>query len=357
LGKVYRIHEFAELAGVTVKTLHHYDRLGLLKPRRTDAGYRLYADRDLERLEQIVALKFLGLPLKQIKVLLDRGALELPDALRLQREALEQKQQLLARAVSAIRVAEKAMVPGQQADPAILKKLIEVIGMQNDIEVMKQYYSEEAWAKRRVRYEQAPSQEWMELCRDVEAALGEDPASEKSQGLATRWLALAERDAGGDPQVLAGETKAWADRKNWPASLQQLIARHNAEAIGAFIGKAIEAQRKKYFGSEAWAKLSARDSAEREQLTLAWHALFLEVREALGDDPASERAQALAVRWVDLAKRSSGGDPDIRVGIIEAWKDRRNRPAAMQRYMAAFNVEEVAEFIGKAIRHRAEKRG
>ena len=46
---MYRAREFAELAGVTVRTLHHYDRLDLLKPRRTDAGYRLYRDRDLER--------------------------------------------------------------------------------------------------------------------------------------------------------------------------------------------------------------------------------------------------------------------------------------------------------------------
>jgi DNA-binding transcriptional MerR regulator len=45
------VHEFAELAGVTVKALHHYDRLGLLKPRRNDAGYRVYSPADLERLE------------------------------------------------------------------------------------------------------------------------------------------------------------------------------------------------------------------------------------------------------------------------------------------------------------------
>ncbi len=58
---MYRARQFANLAGVTVRTLHHYDRFGLLKPRRrTDAGYRLYEDRDLERLEQVVALKFLG---------------------------------------------------------------------------------------------------------------------------------------------------------------------------------------------------------------------------------------------------------------------------------------------------------
>jgi hypothetical protein len=56
--QTYRTREFAKLAGVTVRALHHYDRLGLLKPRRTPAGYRAYSTRDLEGLEQIVALKW-----------------------------------------------------------------------------------------------------------------------------------------------------------------------------------------------------------------------------------------------------------------------------------------------------------
>ena len=68
-SRTYRTREFAELAGVTVRALHHYDRLGLLKPRRTPAGYRAYAARDLEALEQIVALKFIGIPLKDIPIL------------------------------------------------------------------------------------------------------------------------------------------------------------------------------------------------------------------------------------------------------------------------------------------------
>src|SRR5215475_13944181 len=70
---VYQVSEFAEKAGVTVRTLHHYDRMGLLKPSgRTEAGYRLYGERDFARLQQIVTLKFIGLPLRQIKDLLDR---------------------------------------------------------------------------------------------------------------------------------------------------------------------------------------------------------------------------------------------------------------------------------------------
>lgn len=74
MSRRYQVHEFAALAEVTAKALRQYDRLRLLKPSRTVAGYRVYAESDVHRLEQIVALKFLGLPLKQIKRLLDRGA-------------------------------------------------------------------------------------------------------------------------------------------------------------------------------------------------------------------------------------------------------------------------------------------
>src|SRR5437870_13174272 len=95
----YKVQEFAELAGVTVRALYHYDRLGLLKPRRADTGYRLYRLCDLERLEQIVALKFLGIPLKQIKTLLDHDPLTLPNALRMQRRVLEEKRRILDSAI------------------------------------------------------------------------------------------------------------------------------------------------------------------------------------------------------------------------------------------------------------------
>jgi DNA-binding transcriptional MerR regulator len=74
--KSYQSREFALRAGVTVRALHHYDRLGLLKPsRRSRAGYRLYSD--LVRLEQVGGLKSIGLPLKELAPLLgkERNAL------------------------------------------------------------------------------------------------------------------------------------------------------------------------------------------------------------------------------------------------------------------------------------------
>jgi DNA-binding transcriptional MerR regulator len=128
---MHKTKEFAQMAGTTVRTLHHYDRLGLLKPRvRTSAGYRWYEDRDLERLEQIVALKFLGLPLKQIRSLSNGGAVRLTDALAMQRRLLETKRLTLGRAIQAIAGAESHIASGGAATAA-LRKIIEVIEMEN----------------------------------------------------------------------------------------------------------------------------------------------------------------------------------------------------------------------------------
>ena len=144
---MFRAKQFANLAGVTVRTLHHYDRLGLLKPRRTDSGYRLYRESDMERLEQIVALKFLGVPLKQIGPLLNAATPGLRTALRMQRHALEEKRSLLDRAIRAIHDAEALVESGKPAVTGVLKKIIEVIEMQTDNDWMKNYANEAAQAK------------------------------------------------------------------------------------------------------------------------------------------------------------------------------------------------------------------
>jgi hypothetical protein len=69
----YQIHEFARLTGLTVRALQHYDHLGLLKPVRSRAGHRTYSDQDLQALVQILALKSVGVPLRQIAALRRSG--------------------------------------------------------------------------------------------------------------------------------------------------------------------------------------------------------------------------------------------------------------------------------------------
>jgi DNA-binding transcriptional MerR regulator len=246
VNKLFQVQEFAELAGVTIRALHHYDRLALLRPKRTYAGYRLYSSCDLERLEQIVALKFLGLPLKQIKDLLDQDKRDLADVLRSQRQALEEKRLHLDQAIGAIREAEQAIRPGQQPDATALKKIIEVIEMQDNTDFMNKYYSDDAQLKMaELRQQWNPelqeqaTKAWTDLFRDVEASLGEDPASEKAQALAARWKKLVEAFTGGDLDISAGVKKAWADRHHWPDTLQQKTESFSNQRIWEFIGKAM----------------------------------------------------------------------------------------------------------------------
>src|SRR5258708_8502206 len=85
----YRIGEFATLTGVSIRTLHHYDQLGLLRPaEHSEAGYRLYSERNLLRLQQILTLRYLGVALKQIGSLPDPPNFDLVASLCVQQAAL-----------------------------------------------------------------------------------------------------------------------------------------------------------------------------------------------------------------------------------------------------------------------------
>ena len=115
--KLFQAREFAKLSGVTVRALHHYDRIGLLKPsRHTRAGYRLYSESDVARLEQIVALKFIGLSLEQIREVLSRKSVDLASTLRQQRQAIEEKRNRLDLAIKAIQRAEYVAAADKQPD-------------------------------------------------------------------------------------------------------------------------------------------------------------------------------------------------------------------------------------------------
>jgi DNA-binding transcriptional MerR regulator len=262
MSSTHRIGEFAELAGVTVRALHHYDRIGLLKPQRSTSGTRLYSLKDLERLEQIAALKFLGIPLREIKLLLKHGPLTLTDSLHVQRQALAEKKRLIDRAVAAIEAAQKAIQSGQTTDASILRKIIEVIDMQPQENSMRRYYTEQAWIERaqlREQWEHAPAEtreRWrqtsQQLFAEIEAALDLDPASNAAQALTARWLQLLDSADGGNGELRAGSIEAWKDRLNWPQDEQaRLLAgfgldpndrtasMQRLESVSQFIARAI----------------------------------------------------------------------------------------------------------------------
>lgn len=246
--QTFKTREFAKLAGVTVRALHHYDRLGLLKPKhRSSAGYRLYSGSDFARLEQIVVLKFLGMPLQQIKRLLAAKG-SLAEALRRQRQVLTEKRMQIDRAIEAISHAQQAFSTKQ--DWRLLQIITQEIGMQNDMDWSKKYYSAEAQEKIEERkklwspeLQEQVTRDWKQLVAEVEAALGEDAAGPKAQALAARWRKLVEGFTGGDPEVMKGLKAMWRDKANWPSFAQRAYGNKPTikPEVQAFIDKAMQA--------------------------------------------------------------------------------------------------------------------
>ena len=358
MSRLYKVREFAALAGVTVKALHHYDCLGLLKPARTEAGYRVYREHDLETLEQIVALKFLGLPLKEIAAVLKRPALRWRETLRLQRQALEDRQELLGRALRAIRAAEDAIDSGKPANPAMLKEIIEVIDMQDGIAVMKKYYSEESWERHRRIYEQGPSPEWQQFYHDAQALLGTDPGSDQARELVARYWELQRRAHAGDQTVLTDSPAAWLDRAHWPEVIKQRAAGFKLEEVIAFVHEAALYVRKACFSEQTWAKLMELRKQPAGEHSAQWQArvdLFRDLEAALGEDPAGEKAQALVARWRAQLEVNSGGDPEIKAHLLKGWSQRRHWPEAQRwqierLHMMSFErFTRAADFLDRAV--------
>jgi DNA-binding transcriptional MerR regulator len=97
-AKAYTVRQLAKMAGVSVRTLHHYDQIGLLKPSsRTEAGYRLYAEKDLLRLQQVLFYRELDFPLDEICIILDLPGFDQVEALRDHRRMLGERAERLAR--------------------------------------------------------------------------------------------------------------------------------------------------------------------------------------------------------------------------------------------------------------------
>ncbi|BDG34274.1 MerR family transcriptional regulator [Saccharococcus caldoxylosilyticus] len=98
-----RVKEVADLVGISVRTLHYYDEIGLLTPEKTtESGYRLYTDDDLEELQQILFFKELGFPLKKIKEIINNPSFDRHKALVLQRKMLLEKRRQLDKMIATI---------------------------------------------------------------------------------------------------------------------------------------------------------------------------------------------------------------------------------------------------------------
>lgn len=350
----YSVHEFAALAGVTIKTLHHYDRVGLLQPRRTAARYRVYAAGDLTRLRQILALRSLGLPLRRVRELLAPGAPPLHLTLQQQRHVLEDRRRHIDRAIRALEAAEAALETSPDGTGA-LQTLIEAIGMQDSVDEMRRYYSDEVWDAWRHHYEEWPSAAWRALYHDVNALLDADPRPDPmgagAQALGARWLALDKAETRVSA-IRTGLRRAWVDREQWPAWMRARLAEHRVDRATRFINTVLWER----WEAERLARERGGDPAPA-RVSDARIGLYRDCAGVVAEDPAGDIAQALVRRWQAILDAECGGDATTIGEQIEAWRSRRQWPPAMVRYMASCYAMEAdtwqraADFLEAAFDH------
>ncbi|MDD2770581.1 MAG: MerR family transcriptional regulator [Methylococcus sp.] len=196
-----RVGELAKRCGLTIRTLHHYDSIGLLAPSvRSDNGYRLYNRDDIARLHQIQALRRFGLSLADIGVILANPGQHLASTVERQIELLEKQIDQGKKLRDRLSQLRDQLTRGEEPDLADWLTTLEIMSMYD------KYFSPNELKRLPLlnAEEKAVAAEWAALVEAVREAIDRKVSVQKSeaQALAKRWMAMVVRDTNGDARLL-----------------------------------------------------------------------------------------------------------------------------------------------------------
>ncbi|MET8780665.1 MerR family transcriptional regulator [Streptomyces sp. NPDC004589] len=244
----YSVGQVAGFAGVTVRTLHHYDEIGLLVPgERTHAGHRRYGDADLDRLQQILFYRELGFPLEEVAALLDDPDADPRVHLRRQHELLTARIERLQRMAAAVEHAMEARAMGINLTP---EEKFEVFGDKDPEahaeEAERRWGGTEQYAESQRRAARYTKDDWKRMQAEVASwgeryvalmAEGEESSGERAMDMAeehrehiTKWFYACSYDI----HRGLGEMYVSDERfKEFYDSMQPGLAEHLRGAITA----------------------------------------------------------------------------------------------------------------------------
>lgn len=223
--RCWKVGELAARTGLTVRTLHHYDAIGLLSPSdRTGSnhgsGHRLYTAADVTRLHQILCLKQLGFALEQIRDYMTRGDYDPRQVVRLHLDQVRKRAAELAELGTRLQGLSEVLDRADAVSPDTFLETIEAMTM-----VEKYYTPEQLKQLEDRRKAGGPEMEeaiakgpqmWADLFADVRAAMdaGVPPEDPKAQEFARRWLTLVMGFTGGDPGIFNSLRKMYQNEDN-----------------------------------------------------------------------------------------------------------------------------------------------
>lgn len=306
-----KVGELAAAAGLTVRTLHHYDSIGLLKPSaRSDAGYRLYDRDDVARLHRIQALRAFGMRLSEIGLYLDSPEGSALAIVERQLAALDRQMSEAARMREQLQRLRAELTEGLEPDLPTWLDSLERMGM------YEKYFTEDELARLPMYHDDAVKAHWKALVEEAQELIRTQvaPDSETAAAFGRRWLDAFGRGTGGDAD-LAARINLMAEREKEAVGIPQDVM----QFVMAVIGELKQAIWSRYLALDVIARM------RRHYITRGheWTILIGQVREQMRADPDAAQPASLALgrQWMDLFHDMVGTDPQAVAGFRRAIEE------------------------------------
>ena len=206
---MYTIGRLSKHTGVTVRTLDYYDEIGLMKPSsKTEGGHRLYSEVDVLRLERILALKYMGFSLEQIKDILENSPSTWQESIQQQLEFIRREQERLQMLEQALLGVSYSIEIEGEINWQIIFSIIQLYQQDPDdiLKPYEDYLNQDEMKKIMDMNVQNMSEDdiraWMKVIHDIKNNLDIDPASEKAKRLVENWDNQAKKMYGNDEELL-----------------------------------------------------------------------------------------------------------------------------------------------------------
>lgn len=311
-----KVGQLAKQICLSVRTLHHYDEIGLLSPSvRTPAGHRLYNAKDIALLHRIQSLKQLGLSLQKITDIVQESSPPLPDIIaqqiiQLERE-ITQAEQLKTKLVRLQKSLHEGHEPDMTSwlDTLALMNVYEKYLTVEEIEALNNYALS---AKHELEYE------WPEMVKQLQTMVDQKipPGDQDVQTFVIRWTEMLERLVGHNPNLLL---KVYSMSQNEiEMQIQRGISPEMTEYLVAAMGALHRDIFTKYLSQEQMQLLDKNRQKNREE----WPPLIAVIRQKMeeGASPESDEVKPFAIKWKTLFEASTGGDPEITAKLRIAYE-------------------------------------
>jgi DNA-binding transcriptional MerR regulator len=215
MSNLMKIGELAKVTGLSIRTLHYYDEIGLLSPSdRTEVGHRLYSNQDIIRLQQIMSLRQLGFSLAEIQACLENPEFSLPKVIDLHRARVREQMSLSRTLLKRLNAIAQEL---QTTQTVAVENLIEAM---ETISMSKQYFTPQQQQVLETRFQEV-EEEWQDLLNQarVKMSQGKDLNHPAVQWLARRWQAMMKFLIRGDEEIYEALAKMYqqegAEENRW----------------------------------------------------------------------------------------------------------------------------------------------